>query len=69
MHANKREELESAQAGLIVAIPGLKQVRTGDTLCDEKKPVLLENLIFPVQPETSHLLGSKFQTRSSDFRI
>ena len=47
MHANKREELESAQAGLIVAIPGLKQVRTGDTLCDEKKPVLLENLIFP----------------------
>ena len=47
MHANKREELESAQAGLIVAIPGLKQVRTGDTLCDEKTPVLLENLIFP----------------------
>ena len=47
MHANKREEMEDAQAGLIVAIPGLKQVRTGDTLCDEKRPVLLENLIFP----------------------
>ena len=47
MHANKREELEDAQAGLIVAIPGLKQVRTGDTLCDEKSPVLLENLVFP----------------------
>lgn len=47
MHANKREELDSAQAGLIVAIPGLKQVRTGDTLCDEKEPVLLENLVFP----------------------
>lgn len=47
MHANKREELESAEVGLIVAIPGLKQVRTGDTLCDEKAPVLLENLIFP----------------------
>lgn len=47
MHANKREEMESAQAGLIVAIPGLKQVRTGDTLCDENQPVLLENLIFP----------------------
>jgi elongation factor G len=47
MHANKREEMESAQAGLIVAIPGLKQVRTGDTLCDEKTPLLLENLIFP----------------------
>lgn len=47
MHANKREEMDSAQAGLIVAIPGLKQVRTGDTLCEEKTPVLLENLIFP----------------------
>jgi elongation factor G len=47
MHANKREELDSVQAGLIVAIPGLKQVRTGDTLCDEKNPVLLENLVFP----------------------
>ena len=47
MHANKREELEVAQAGMIVAIPGLKQVRTGDTLCDEKTPVLLENLTFP----------------------
>lgn len=47
MHANKREELESTHAGMIVAIPGLKQVRTGDTLCDEKNPVLLENLIFP----------------------
>lgn len=47
MHANKREEMEDAQAGLIVAIPGLKQVRTGDTLCEEKKPILLENLIFP----------------------
>ena len=47
MHANKREELESASAGLIVAIPGLKQVRTGDTICSESKPVLLENLIFP----------------------
>ena len=47
MHANKREELESIGSGMIVAIPGLKQVRTGDTLCDEKQPVLLENLIFP----------------------
>lgn len=47
MHANKREEMEDAQAGLIVAIPGLKQIRTGDTLCEEKTPLLLENLIFP----------------------
>ena len=47
MHANKREELENAQAGLIVAIPGLKQVRTGDTLCDEKAPIVLEAMTFP----------------------
>ncbi len=47
MHADKREDIDSAQAGLIVAIPGLKQVRTGDTLCDEKDPILLENLTFP----------------------
>ena len=47
MHADKREDIDSAQAGLIVAIPGLKMVRTGDTLCDEKNPILLENLTFP----------------------
>lgn len=47
MHANKREEIDSVEAGLIVAIPGFKQVRTGDTLCDEKNPVLLENFVFP----------------------
>jgi elongation factor G len=47
MHANKREELESAGAGMIVAIPGLKQVRTGDTLCSEDSQVMLESLIFP----------------------
>ncbi len=43
MHANKREELENAQAGLIVAIPGLKQVRTGDTLCDEKDNISISS--------------------------
>ncbi|MDR3165635.1 MAG: elongation factor G [Synergistaceae bacterium] len=47
MHANKREELENATAGMIVAIPGLKQVRTGDTLCSENNPIMLENLVFP----------------------
>ncbi|MDR3254075.1 MAG: elongation factor G [Synergistaceae bacterium] len=47
MHANKREEMESASAGMIVAIPGLKQVRTGDTLCSESTPLVLENLVFP----------------------
>jgi elongation factor G len=47
MHANKREEMDSASAGMIVAIPGLKQVRTGDTLCSEDAPMVLENLVFP----------------------
>jgi elongation factor G len=47
MHANKREELEEAEAGMIVALPGLKATRTGDTLCEEGKPVVLENLVFP----------------------
>lgn len=47
MHANKREEMDAAHAGLIVAIPGLKTIRTGDTLADEKAPILLENLEFP----------------------
>lgn len=47
MHANKREELDAVHAGMIVAIPGLKQVRTGDTLCMEGHPVLLESVEFP----------------------
>jgi elongation factor G len=47
MHANKREEMESATAGMIVAIPGLKQVRSGDTLCSDSSQVVLENLVFP----------------------
>ncbi|MCF7936737.1 MAG: elongation factor G [Synergistales bacterium] len=47
MHANKREELDSAHAGLIVALPGLKQTKTGDTLCDEGSPITLETLTFP----------------------
>lgn len=47
MHANKREELEDCAAGMIVALPGLKNTRTGDTLCFEKAPIVLENLEFP----------------------
>ncbi|ROR01703.1 elongation factor G [Desulfosoma caldarium] len=42
MHANKRERLEEAGAGTIVALMGLKSAATGDTLCDEKHPILLE---------------------------
>jgi elongation factor G len=47
MHANKREEIESVEAGDIAACVGLKNVTTGDTLCDEEKPVVLEAIEFP----------------------
>lgn len=47
MHANKREEIESVGAGDIVAVMGLKQTTTGETLCDDKNPVILESMDFP----------------------
>lgn len=47
MHANKREELTEADAGNIYAAVGLKDTRTGDTLSDEKHPIILEKMIFP----------------------
>ena len=47
MHADDRRELEEAQAGDIVALLGLKNVQTGHTLCDEKKPATLEPMVFP----------------------
>jgi elongation factor G len=47
MHANKREDIKEVYAGDIAAAVGLKQVSTGDTLCDEKAPVLLESMDFP----------------------
>ena len=47
MHANKREEIDEVYAGDIVAAVGLKGATTGDTLCDEKQPVLLEVMKFP----------------------
>jgi len=47
MHANHREELESASAGDIVAAVGLKKTVTGDTLCSESEPIVLENIKFP----------------------
>jgi elongation factor G len=47
MHANNREDIKEAYAGDIVALAGLKEVRTGDTLCDPKKPVILEKMEFP----------------------
>ncbi len=47
MHANKREEVQEVFAGDIVAAVGLKAAVTGDTVCDEKAPILLENIVFP----------------------
>ena len=47
MHANKREEIKEVYAGEIAAAVGLKSTRTGDTLCDEEHPVLLEVMKFP----------------------
>ncbi len=47
MHANKREEVEEVFAGEIAAAVGLKDTGTGDTLCDEKAPIILENMEFP----------------------
>jgi elongation factor G len=47
MHANNREDIKEAYAGDIVALAGLKDTRTGDTLCDTLKPVILEKMEFP----------------------
>jgi elongation factor G len=47
MHANKREEIQEILAGDICAVVGLKSVSTGDTICDEKAPVILESIDFP----------------------
>src|SRR6201988_5388854 len=47
MHANKREEIDAIYAGDIAACVGLKSVTTGDTLCDEDKPIVLESIEFP----------------------
>ena len=47
MHANKREELKECTAGNIYAAVGLRDTRTGDTLCDDKRPIVLERMTFP----------------------
>jgi elongation factor G len=47
MHSNDREEIEVAHAGDIVALAGMKDTTTGDTLCDNGSPVVLETMSFP----------------------
>ncbi len=58
MHANKREEIAMAHAGDIVAIVGIKDINTGDTLCDQDSPVLLESIDIPA-PVISLLLNQR----------
>jgi elongation factor G len=58
MHANKRERLEQAQAGNIIAVMGLKAGKTGDTICDEAQPILLETMDF-YEPVISQAIEAK----------
>jgi elongation factor G len=58
MHANHREDVEVIEAGDIAAAVGLKNTTTGDTLCDEKHPIVLENITFP-EPVISQAIEPK----------
>jgi elongation factor G len=82
MHANNREDIKEAYAGDIVALAGLKEVRTGDTLCDSQKPVILEKMEFPdpvieiaIEPKSKadqEKLGvalAKLATEDPSFRV
>ncbi len=60
MHANKQNPIEQAEAGDIAAAVGFKDIRTGDTLCDEKRPVLLESIQFP-EPVLNMAIEAKVQ--------
>jgi elongation factor G len=60
MHANKREELKECFAGNIYAAVGMRDTRTGDTLCDEKDPIVLERMTFP-EPVISVAIEPKTQ--------
>jgi elongation factor G len=82
MHANNREDIKEAFAGDIVALAGLKETRTGDTLCDPDKPVILEKMEFPdpvieiaIEPKSKadqEKLGvalAKLATEDPSFRV
>lgn len=76
MHANQREDIDEAFAGEIVAIVGLKETGTGDTLCDEAKPIILEKITFPepvislaIEPKTKadqEKMGTALQRLSEE---
>ncbi|HRH45152.1 MAG TPA: elongation factor G, partial [Pyrinomonadaceae bacterium] len=82
MHSNKQEDIEEASAGEIVAIGGMKNVTTGETVCDESKPIVLESMEFPdpvvrvaVEPKTRAdqdkmgLALSKLAQEDPSFRV
>ncbi|HEU5289628.1 MAG TPA: elongation factor G, partial [Cyclobacteriaceae bacterium] len=60
MHANKQNQIERLQCGDIGAVVGFKDIKTGDTLCDEKRPVVLESMIFP-EPVIGYAIEPKKQ--------
>jgi elongation factor G len=66
MHANQREEIEEAYAGEIVAVVGLKATKTGDTLCDDAHPIVLEGISF-AEPVISLAIEPK--TKSDQERM
>jgi len=68
MHADSREELDSAQAGDIIAIVGMKNVQTGHTLCDPKNPATLEPMVFP-DPVISIAISPKDKDASEKMGI
>ncbi len=68
MHADSREELDSAQAGDIVAVLGMKNVQTGHTLCDPKNPATLEPMVFP-DPVISIAVAPKDKTASEKLGV
>jgi elongation factor G len=61
MHANKQNPINSIQAGDIGAAVGFKDIKTGDTLCDEKNPIILENISFP-EPVIGLALEPKYKS-------
>jgi elongation factor G len=60
MHANKQNQIERLPAGDIGAVVGFKDIKTGDTLCDEKRPVVLESMVFP-EPVIGYAIEPKKQ--------
>jgi elongation factor G len=82
MHANKREEIKEVHAGDIAATVGIKSITTGDTLCLEEKPIILERMVFPdpvihvaIEPKTKSdqekmgLALSKLSEEDPSFRV